>query len=129
MNSFEILKPANLDSAMRLLARPHHAALAGGVDLLDLLKQRIEEPRALVDLNEIAELQGIERTADGGLRLGALARLGDVAAHPWVRELFAAIAEAIWPPSAAICCNVRDAGIFAIPRSCASRRAATPAMR
>jgi xanthine dehydrogenase YagS FAD-binding subunit len=94
MNSFEILKPANLDSAMRLLARPHHAALAGGVDLLDLLKQRIEEPRALVDLNEIAELQGIERTADGGLRLGALARLGDVAAHPWVRELFAAIAEA-----------------------------------
>jgi xanthine dehydrogenase YagS FAD-binding subunit len=94
MNRFAIVKPANLDSAMRLLARPHHAALAGGVDLLDLLKQRIEEPRTLVDLNEIAELQGIERTAEGGLRLGTLARLGDVAAHPWVRERFAAIAEA-----------------------------------
>ena len=82
MNRFEILTPADLPSAVRLLAQPEHMALAGGVDTLDLLKQEIVAPRTLVDLNGLKELQGIGETPDGGLRLGALARLSDVAAHP-----------------------------------------------
>jgi xanthine dehydrogenase YagS FAD-binding subunit len=84
MNRFEIVTPADLPSAVRLLAQPGHMALAGGVDTLDLLKQQIAAPHALVDLNGLKELQGI----------GALARLSDVAAHPVVRARFAALAEA-----------------------------------
>src|SRR3984893_534934 len=94
MNRFEIVTPADLPSAVRLLAQPGHVALAGGVDTLDLLKQELVAPGTLVDLNGLKELQGIGVTPDGGLRLGALARLSDVAAHPVVRARFAAVAEA-----------------------------------
>jgi xanthine dehydrogenase YagS FAD-binding subunit len=94
MNRFEIVTPADLPAAVRLLAQPGHMALAGGVDTLDLLKQQIAAPRALVDLNGLKELQGIDPAPDGGLRVGALARLSDVAAHPVVRARFAALAEA-----------------------------------
>ena len=69
-------------------------AIAGGVDTLDLLKQNIAAPRTLVDLNGLTELQGINPTPDGGLRLGAMVRLSDVAAHPVVRMRFAALAAA-----------------------------------
>ena len=94
MNRFEIVTPADLPSAVRLLAQPGHMALAGGVDMLDLLKQQLAAPRTLVDLNGLKELQGINPAPDGGLRLGALARLDEVAAHPVVRARFAALAEA-----------------------------------
>lgn len=94
MNRFEVVTPADLQSAVRLLAQPDHAALAGGVDLVDLLKQQIAAPRTLVDLKGLRELEGIQPTPDGGLRLGALARLGEVAENPLVRERFTALAEA-----------------------------------
>src|SRR6202521_3463349 len=94
MNRFEIVTPADLPTAVRLLAQPGHMALAGGVDTLDLLKQQLVAPRILVDLNGLKELQGIGVIPDGGLRLGALARLSAVAAHPAVRARFAAVAEA-----------------------------------
>jgi len=94
MNRFEIVTPADLPSAVRLLAQPGHMALAGGVDTLDLLKQQLVTPGTLVDLNGLKELQGIGLMADGGLRLGALARLSEVASHPAVRARFAALGEA-----------------------------------
>jgi xanthine dehydrogenase YagS FAD-binding subunit len=94
MNRFEIVTPADLPTAVRLLAQPGHMALAGGVDTLDLLKQQLVTPGTLVDLNGLKELQGIGLMADGGLRLGALARLSEVASHPAVRARFAALGEA-----------------------------------
>ena len=94
MDRFEIVTPADLPAAVRLLAQPGHMALAGGVDTLDLLKQQIVAPRTLVDLNGLKKLQGIDAAPDGALRLGALVRLSDVAAHPVVRARFAALAEA-----------------------------------
>jgi xanthine dehydrogenase YagS FAD-binding subunit len=94
MNRFAIVTPANLPAAVRLLAEPGHMAIAGGVDTLDLLKQNIAAPRTLVDLNGLTELQGINPALDGGLRLGAMVRLSDVAAHPVVRMRFAALAAA-----------------------------------
>ncbi len=93
MNRFEVVRPADLPNAVRLLAQPGHIALAGGVDVLDLLKQQIVAPRTLVDLKGLKELDGISISPDGGLRLGALARLSDVAAAGPVREHFTAVAE------------------------------------
>jgi xanthine dehydrogenase YagS FAD-binding subunit len=94
MNRFEVVTPSDLPGAVRLLAQPGHVALAGGVDVLDLMKQQVVTPRALVDLKGLKELDGISVSPDGSLRLGALARLSDVAASAPVRERFAAIADA-----------------------------------
>jgi xanthine dehydrogenase YagS FAD-binding subunit len=94
MNRFAVVTPADLKSAARELARPNTMAMAGGVDLLDLLKLELAAPATVVNLKHLPELQGIELAPSGELRLGALATLHEVGAHPQVRERFAAIAEA-----------------------------------
>ncbi|MBV8053686.1 MAG: FAD binding domain-containing protein, partial [Deltaproteobacteria bacterium] len=50
MNRFEVITPSDLPGASRLLAQRGNVALAGGVDTIDLLKQEIIEPRALINL-------------------------------------------------------------------------------
>jgi xanthine dehydrogenase YagS FAD-binding subunit len=94
MNRFATVTPADLKSAARELSRPNTMAMAGGVDLLDLLKLELAAPATVVNLKHLPELQGIELAPTGELRLGALATLHEVGAHPQVRERFTAIAEA-----------------------------------
>jgi xanthine dehydrogenase YagS FAD-binding subunit len=94
MNRFAIVTPADLKSAARELARPRTMAIAGGVDLLDLLKLGLAAPDTVINLKQLPELRGIEVAPSGELKLGALATLGDVGAHPEVRARFAAIAQA-----------------------------------
>ncbi|WP_414041931.1 FAD binding domain-containing protein [Acidithiobacillus sp. M4-SHS-6] len=67
---------------------------AGGVDLLDLMKEGLVNPRRLVDISRLAELQGIAREGDGSLRIGALTTLAQIAAHPGLRQSHAALAQA-----------------------------------
>ena len=66
---------------------------AGGIDLLDLMKERLLAPRRLVNLRAIPGLDAIAEEA-GGLRIGALATLEQVAAHPLVLRRYTALAEA-----------------------------------
>src|SRR6266478_3214423 len=94
MNRFEVIAPADLGSASRLMAEDGHVALAGGVDVLDLAKQNILAPIALVNLKGLKELSGIEVRASGELRLGATVKLSEIAENPVVRAKFAAIAQA-----------------------------------
>jgi xanthine dehydrogenase YagS FAD-binding subunit len=94
VNRFEIVAPAGLNDAMGLLGADGRVAIAGGVDLLDLLKLGLAAPQTLVNLKGLRELQGIEVKPGGDLRLGALARLDEVRAHPLIRANFTAIAEA-----------------------------------
>ncbi|OEU87629.1 FAD-binding molybdopterin dehydrogenase [Streptomyces abyssalis] len=68
--------------------------LAGGTTEIDLLRQNVLTPRRLVDINALP-LTGVEQAPDGGLRIGALARMSEVAASPLVRERFPVIAEAL----------------------------------
>jgi xanthine dehydrogenase YagS FAD-binding subunit len=68
--------------------------IAGGTNLLDLMKLQIEAPTHLIDVNDLA-LSQIERTAEGGLRLGALVRNTDLAAHPVVRRDYGVLARAL----------------------------------
>jgi len=63
MNRFALIVPADLAVASRLLANRDHAALAGGVDLLDLLKQNIAAQHTLVNLKGLKGLDAIERQA------------------------------------------------------------------
>src|SRR5882762_9826171 len=71
------------------------AFIAGGTDLLGLIKDRAAYPERLLDINGLPEMGGIEALADGGLRIGALARMSDVAADQNVRRRFPVIAEAL----------------------------------
>jgi xanthine dehydrogenase YagS FAD-binding subunit len=68
--------------------------IAGGTNLLDLMKLEIETPTHLVDVNRL-RLDTIDETADGGLRIGALVRNTDLAAHPRVRGDYAVLARAV----------------------------------
>jgi xanthine dehydrogenase YagS FAD-binding subunit len=93
MNRFQVITPSDLPSASRLLAQRGNVALAGGVDTLDLLKQEILEPRALINLKGLGGMDGIQSDAVG-LRLGALVKLHQVAESAEVRARYGAIAEA-----------------------------------
>jgi xanthine dehydrogenase YagS FAD-binding subunit len=76
-----------------LAADPEAACIAGGTEILNWMKDGIATPRRLIDINELplAQIEAGPR----GLRLGALARMSDVAAHAAVRHAYPAIAEAL----------------------------------
>ena len=93
MNKFEIVTPTDLSHAARLLAQNDHIAMAGGVDVVDLLKLDLIAPKTLVNLKGLKELQGVQNDAQG-LHLGALTKLHEVATHPVILASYTAIAEA-----------------------------------
>jgi xanthine dehydrogenase YagS FAD-binding subunit len=74
---------------------PHLAFIAGGTDLLGLMKDRAALPEHLLDINGLPGMAQIEVLPDGGLRIGALARMSDVAADMEVRRRFPVIAESL----------------------------------
>jgi xanthine dehydrogenase YagS FAD-binding subunit len=74
---------------------PELAFIAGGTDLIGLMKDRAQLPERLLDINGLPDMARIEALPDGGLRIGALARMSDVAAHPDVRQRFPVIAEGL----------------------------------
>jgi len=94
MNPFDFTQAADVDAALAALAAPGARPIAGGTNLLDLIKEGVMTPAHLVDINPIAGLDTIEE--DGtGLRLGALARNAHTACHPLVRERYPLLAAAI----------------------------------
>lgn len=74
---------------------PHLAFIAGGTDLIGLMKDHATLPERLLDINHLPGLTRIEARADGGLNIGALAHMSDVAADMEVRRRFPVIAESL----------------------------------
>ncbi len=95
MPVFELLQPTSVDEALTLLERYGNDGwvLAGGMDSMDWLKDRIKRPVAVVDLSGVAELKGI-RQSGGGLEIGAMTTLTDIVKHPVVRDQFGVLMEA-----------------------------------
>jgi xanthine dehydrogenase YagS FAD-binding subunit len=93
--AFELYQPASVDDALKLLER--HGAdalvLAGGLDSMDWLKDRLKRPKVVVDLGQIADLRGIQEL-NGGVEIGAMTPLTEVVRHPLVREKFSLLMEA-----------------------------------
>jgi len=81
-------------AAAAVAARPGAKFVAGGTNLLDLMKLQIEAPTHLVDVNGIG-LDRIERTPEGGLRIGALVRNTDLAADRAVRRDYGVLSRAL----------------------------------
>jgi len=81
-------------AAAAAAAQANAKFIAGGTNLLDLMKHEIETPAHLIDINPL-ELDAIEDTQDGGLRIGALVRNTDLAAHPRVRRDYSVLTRAL----------------------------------
>src|SRR3954447_8227432 len=88
-------RAADVDDALALAAaNPTSAFLAGGTTEVDLIRAGISHSEHLVDINDLP-LTGVEDRADGGLSIGALARMSDVARTPAVMQRYPAISRAL----------------------------------
>ncbi len=95
MQPFEFERAQDPQSAVTaILAAPAGKFLAGGTNLVDLMKQQVELPTHLVDINRL-DLAKIEELPNGGVRLGALAKNSDTADHELVRTRYPLLSQAI----------------------------------
>jgi len=96
MQAFEYANPATLQDAVALLG-PRWGqtdVLAGGTDLISLMKDYVHTPKRLVNIKNIKELEGIGKSASGGLRIGALVTMDELAKSAEVRSGYKALADA-----------------------------------
>ncbi len=95
MKAFTFERATSIEAAARVAAsNPDARFIAGGTNLLDLMKLEIETPTHLIDVNGLG-LGEIEQTAEGGLRIGAMVRNTDLAAHEAVRRDYPLLARAL----------------------------------
>jgi xanthine dehydrogenase YagS FAD-binding subunit len=94
MRQFEYQRAADPADAASHGAAEGAAFIAGGTNLLDLMKLEVMTPRKLVDITRL-ELNDIERTEEGGLRVGALVTNADLAAHAEVRRNYPLLSRAL----------------------------------
>jgi xanthine dehydrogenase YagS FAD-binding subunit len=93
MQAFTLVHPTNAKAALAAASQPNTKYIAGGTDLLQLAKDNVETPAHLVDL-EVLNLNRID-ARQGRLRLEALARMSDVAAHPAVVKSWPVLSQAL----------------------------------
>ena len=94
MKAFTYERASSLAQAAQASTRPGAKFIAGGTNLLDLMKLQVETPTHLIDINRLP-LDQIEETQDGGLRIGALVRNSDLAADPRVRRNYGVLSRAL----------------------------------
>src|SRR6266705_2996650 len=96
MHPFTYSRAADPAAAIAAHAQdPHLAFVAGGTDLLGLMKDRAALPDRLLDINGLPDMERIEVLRDGGVRIGPLARMSDVAADEEIRRRCPVIAESL----------------------------------
>jgi xanthine dehydrogenase YagS FAD-binding subunit len=95
MNNFAYSRAADVDDAVRqIAAEPTAHFVAGGTNLIDLMKENVARPTRLIDISHLP-LRDVEPTGDGGLRIGALVPNSDLAYHPEVAQRYPLLASAI----------------------------------
>ena len=94
MKAFTYDRASSAVRAAAASARPGAKLIAGGTNLLDLMKLQVETPTELIDINRLP-LDKIEDTAEGGLRIGATVRNSDLAADSRVREHYGVLSRAL----------------------------------
>jgi xanthine dehydrogenase YagS FAD-binding subunit len=125
MRSFDYAKATDLDGALAVLDDPRTMPVAGGTELLNWLKEEIVAPERLLDISGLP-LAGVE-SDDQGLRIGALARMSDVAAHPAVTDGYPVLAESLLLAASAQLRNMATMGGNLVQRTrCPYFRADTP---
>ena len=109
MQSFSYERATDAEHALGLAQQAHARFIGGGTNLLDLMKGDVEHADHLIDLNR-AGLEAITPTADGGLRIGALARNSDTANHPVVRQQYPLLTQALLSGASAQLRNMATTG-------------------
>ena len=95
MINFQYSRATDVADAVRQIAAdPTAKFIAGGTNLIDLMKEHVEHPSRLIDISRLP-LKTVEETADGGLRIGALVPNSDLAYHPLVAQRYPLLASAI----------------------------------
>lgn len=94
MVKFEYLNPKSLKELPDLLSKKQDESivLAGGTDLLDMLKERLIEPKRVINIKNIKDLHGIKNGS--GLELGALTTITEIAADPHIQKKYSVLAQA-----------------------------------
>src|SRR6202043_387508 len=95
MVNFQYARANDVGDAVRQIAAdPSAKFIAGGTNLIDLMKVDVERPTRLIDISRLP-LASIEETAEGGLRIGALVPNSDLAYHPLIAQHYPMLASAI----------------------------------
>jgi len=111
MNTFEYVRATDRQSAIEAATIPAAPGrfLAGGTNLIDLMREGVEQPRLLVDITRLP-LTAVEERADGGIRIGAMVRNSHLASHPIVRAQFPLLSHAILNGASAQLRNMATTG-------------------
>jgi xanthine dehydrogenase YagS FAD-binding subunit len=109
LEPFQYSRPADLKQALTLAALPGSRFLAGGTNLLDLMKGGVERPQRLIDLTELP-LAAVEALPGGGVRIGALVRNSDAANHPLIRDHYPLLSRALLAGASAQLRNMATVG-------------------
>jgi xanthine dehydrogenase YagS FAD-binding subunit len=95
MMNFQYARANDVADAVRWIAAdPTAKFIAGGTNLVDLMKDDVERPSRLIDISQLP-LKAVEETAAGGLRIGALVPNSDLAYHPLIEQRYPLLASAI----------------------------------
>src|SRR5499433_4035163 len=95
MNNFRYTRASDVADAVRqIAAAPGAKFIAGGTNLIDLMKENVARPSRLIDITHLP-LDRIEETKDGGLRIGALVPNSDLAYHPQIAARYPLLASAV----------------------------------
>jgi len=95
MINFQYARASDVADAVRMIASdPTAKFIAGGTNLIDLMKEDVERPSRLIDISRLP-LKTVEETAGGGLRIGALVPNSDLAYHPLIEQRYPMLSSAI----------------------------------
>src|SRR3954451_20888016 len=97
------------DAVRRIAAEPSAKFIAGGTNLIDLMKEDVERPTRLIDITRLP-LKSIEETLGGGVRIGALVPNSDLAYHPLIAQRYPMLASAILAGASAQLRNMASTG-------------------
>ncbi len=97
------------DAVRQIAADPTAKFIAGGTNLIDLMKEDVERPTRLIDITRLP-LKSVEETAEGGLRIGALVPNSDLAYHPLIEQRYPLLASAILAGASAQRRNMASTG-------------------
>ena len=110
MINFQYARATDVADAVRQLAAdPGAKFIAGGTNLIDLMKEDVERPTKLIDITRLP-LKSIEETAQGGVRIGALVPNSDLAYHPLIAQRYPLLASAILAGASAQLRNMASTG-------------------
>src|ERR1700709_2247322 len=110
MINFDYTRANDVSDAVRQIAAdPGAKFIAGGTNLIDLMKEEVERPTRLIDISRLP-LKTVEETQDGGLRIGALVPNSDLAWHPRIEQRYPLLSSAILAGASAQLRNMASTG-------------------